>query len=383
LPKSFNDRAGVVMGNYDASAKNQVNIEIYNKGNPRLYYKVGGVGYSYVFKTDIRSDKYVHMAITIDGLTANLYLNGELVETVTLTKAFPTTTPLSFSVGADNRATNPQSFKGKIYSVSMFSDVRTLEEIQLDKIMVTSDSDNLLFTKFFVDAEQIEASGPWAGTNGVFVGDSITAGAQCDGKTYWELLAERLELGSVNGMGVGGSCISGTSSYGAENSPLIDRFGDIPEADLISIFMGTNDYGHDTPLGTIDDKTDVSFYGALNVIIPALLEKYPDATIVFITPMHRYGYGTNSGTGKAHTYDSVPNGAGHTLEDYANAIKAVCEKYSVDVIDLYELCDLDPSLDMTREQYMEDGLHPNALGHNYIANILEYWFTEIGNAKAE
>ena len=151
-------------------------------------------------------------------------------------------------------------------------------------------------------------------------------------------------------MGVGGSCISGTSNYGSEHSPLIDRFNDIPEADLISIFMGTNDYGHDTPLGTIDDQTDVSFYGALNVIVPALLEKHPNATIVFITPLHRYGYGTNTATGMAHTYDSAPNGAGHTLEDYVNAIKAVCEKYSVDVIDLYELCDLDPSLDITRER---------------------------------
>ncbi len=383
LSKTYKDRAGVIMGNYDGSAKNQVNIEIYTNGNPRLYYKVGGVGYSYVFKTDIRSDKYVHMAITIDGLSASLYLNGELVETIALSVAFPSTTPLSFSVGADNRATSPQSFKGKIYSASMFSDVRTAEEIKLDTIMVTSDADNLLFTKFFVDAEQIETTGPWTGTNGVFVGDSITYGTNCEGSTYWELLGEALGFENVTGLGVPGSCISGTSDYGANNSPLIDRYDEIPEADLISIFMGTNDYGHDTPLGTIDDETDVSFYGALNVIIPALLEKYPNSTIVFITPLHRYGFGINSATGETYTYDTELNGAGHTLEDYVNAIKEVCEKYSVDVIDLYELSDLDPSIDTTRELYMEDGLHLNSAGHKYIANILEFWFNEIGNAKAE
>ena len=383
LPKSFKDRAGVVMGNYDASPSNQINIEIYNNGAPRLYYKVGNVGYSYVFKTDIRSDKAVHIAITVDQLTAKLYVNGVFTESVTLTAAFPTTTPLSFVVGADNRATNPQTFKGVIYSASMFSDVRTDEEIKLDTIMVASDSDNLLFSEFFVNAEQVESTGPWAGTTGVFIGDSITAGTGCDGKTYWEILGEALELETTIGMGVAGSCISETSNYGSNHSPLINRLDKIPAADLITVFMGTNDYGHDTPLGTINDMTDVSFYGALNVIIPALLEKNPDATIVFITPLHRYGYGTNSTTGEAHTYDSIPNGAGYTLEDYVNAIKEVCEKYSIDVIDLYELSDLDPSIELTREQYMEDGLHLNANGHNYISQILEYWLNEIGNAKAE
>ena len=73
----------------------------------------------------------------------------------------------------------------------------------------------------------------------------------------------------------------------------------------ITIFMGTNDYGYDTVLGSINDSSDISFYGALNVIIPALKAKYPNAKIVFVTPIHRYGYGINS--------------AGHRLiADYLN-----------------------------------------------------------------
>ncbi|MBO5287170.1 MAG: hypothetical protein J6B34_03515 [Clostridia bacterium] len=383
LSPTFNDRAGVVMGNYDAGTSNQVNIEIYNKGTPRLYYKVGYVGYSYVFKTDIRSDKLTHIAITVDGLNAHLYVNGEWAETVALTVAFPGTSPLPFCIGADNRAKSPQLFAGTIYSAAMFADVRTAEEIKNDAIMVSSNADNLLFNKFFLDAEDAEIKGIWNGSSAVFVGDSITYGAGCDGDTYWEILRDSLGLSSATGMGVGGSCISQTSNYGSNHNPLVNRFDTIPEADLISIFMGTNDYGHDTPLGTIDDTTDVSFYGALNVIIPQLLEKNPDATIVFITPLHRYGYGTNNGTGQPHTYDSVPNGAGHTLEEYANAIVEVCGKYGVHVIDLFNLCDLDPSIELTREMYMEDGLHPNAIGHKYIATILEHWFVEIGKSVAE
>ena len=78
-------------------------------------------------------------------------------------------------------------------------------------------------------------------------------------------------------MGVGGSCVSAKSDYGTGNSPLINRYTSIPESDIITIYMGTNDYGHETPMGTIDDMTDISFYGALNVIISGIQKAHPNA----------------------------------------------------------------------------------------------------------
>jgi len=375
LSPNFNDRGGVVAGNYDGTANGRMNIEIYTNGNPRLWYKIGGKGYSYLFDVDIRSNEAVHLALTIDGLTASLYVNGELADTVTLTVEVPFDGS-NFYIGTDQRIT-AQSFKGEIYSAGIFSDVRTPEEIAHDMIMITSDAHALLFYEYFVASEGIQAKGPWADKNAIFVGDSITAGTGCEGDTYWQLLQELLELKSATAMGVPESCISSTSDYGNNNDPLANRYSDIPEADLITIFMGTNDYGHDTPIGTINDEGDVSFYGALNTIIPELLAKYPDAKIVFITPIHRYGFGTNSATGETHTFDSVPNGAGHTLEDYANAIKAACDKYGIDVIDLYNELDIDPSAEETREYYMTDGLHPTTAGHRQIAELLEHALIEL------
>ena len=78
---------------------------------------------------------------------------------------------------------------------------------------------------------------PWEGRSAVFVGDSITAGAGTT-KKYFEYLSQMLELGSVTGMGIGGSCISSGSDYGNNNTPLIKRYKNIPSADLIQIFMG-------------------------------------------------------------------------------------------------------------------------------------------------
>ena len=216
----------------------------------------------------------------------------------------------------------------------------------------------------------------WEGRSAVFVGDSITAGTGTD-KIYYEYLREELELGSVTAMGVAGSCISAASDYGQGNQPLINRYQSIPAADLVLVFMGTNDYGHETPLGTEDDTGDGTFYGALNVIIPALVAKHTSSKIVFVTPMHRYGFGTSKILGTQFTYDNIPNGAGATLGDYVNALKTVCASNSVTVIDLYSECTLDPSDAAVREDYMPDGLHPNAAGHEMIAGIIKKHIRDI------
>lgn len=208
-----------------------------------------------------------------------------------------------------------------------------------------------------------EAISSWKGKSAVFVGDSITAGAGIT-KKYWQLLDDYLQLGTVTDMGIGGSCISVTSNYGTQYNPLATRYNSIPQADLIQIFMGTNDYGHDTPLGTIDDASDISFYGALNVIIKGLQTKYPTSRIVFVTPLHRYG-------ANGLTYDYTQNGAGKTLKDYVDAIKQTCERYSVPVIDLFNISGINPAIPDMKSTYMPDGIHPNDAGHELIANLMQ------------
>ncbi|MBQ4547402.1 MAG: hypothetical protein IJA17_09650 [Oscillospiraceae bacterium] len=223
----------------------------------------------------------------------------------------------------------------------------------------------------FSETETVEtAENPWEGKSAVFVGDSITAGSGTT-KKYYEYLDEALGFGSVTGMGVGGSCFSLYSDYGTKNQPLMSRYQNIPSADLIVVFMGTNDYGHETPLGTIDDTKDGTFYGALNVIIPALVAKHTASKIVFATPIHRYGAGTSGILGTKFTYDNIPNGVGATLEDYADAIKEVCEENDVTVIDLFTECPIDPTDAEVREEFIPDGIHPNAAGHEVLAEIME------------
>lgn len=215
----------------------------------------------------------------------------------------------------------------------------------------------------------MEGTSGWKDASVVFVGDSITAGSGTS-KTYHAYIGEMGVFQSVTEMGVPGSCISAKSDYGYSNSPLISRYSSIPDSDLIVVFMGTNDYGHETPLGSSSDTTDISFYGALNVVISGIQMQHPDSQLVFVTPLHRYGFGTSKITGAKFTFDSDPNGRGHALADYVAAIKAVCARYSVPVIDLFNQCPINPSNSADKAAYFPDGLHPNAEGHEIIAELI-------------
>ena len=207
----------------------------------------------------------------------------------------------------------------------------------------------------------------WSNASAVFVGDSITAASEHTEKFYYEYLNDILNFGSVAKDATAGSCISATSDYVNNNRPLIGRYQSIPNGDLIVIFMGTNDFGHATPLGTIADTTDISFYGALNVIIPGIKAAHPNSQIVMVTPLHR----VKESTGMTSASDSVPNKNGATLADYVNAIKAICDKYDLYVIDLFNVAELDPRDEAVKTMYFQDdALHPKTAGHEKIAEIL-------------
>ena len=129
-------RAGVIMGNYSDNV-DTICFEIHENGNPRIYFKENGVLTDYRFPIDIRSDEYVHLAITVDTATktATCYVNGEPKATKTndALANYATYTPAySYMIGGDCRGGNGQYFKGKIKNVALYSDLRTESEIKSD-----------------------------------------------------------------------------------------------------------------------------------------------------------------------------------------------------------------------------------------------------------
>ncbi|MBQ1225810.1 MAG: SGNH/GDSL hydrolase family protein, partial [Clostridia bacterium] len=136
-----------------------------------------------------------------------------------------------------------------------------------------------------------------------------------------------------------------------------------PDADIIVVFGGTNDFGHgDAPLGTMADRTPETFYGACHALCQKLIEKFPEALIVFMTPLHRLEEDNINGDGS-----KVPMG---NLKVYINILKEVLEFYSIPTLDLWACSGIQPKVDVLKEKYCPDGLHPNDAGHKLIADRL-------------
>ena len=203
-----------------------------------------------------------------------------------------------------------------------------------------------------------------------FLGDSITEGACLEdwNNVYWMRLGR--ETGAtVRGYGIGGTRIAprlnperpGEEGFGQYFGSRVA--GMDPDADIVVVWGGTNDFGHgDVPLGTIDDRDNTTFYGALHTLYRDLWEKYPTATIVVMTPLHRVG--------EHDALNEHGNPAIAPFKVIRDTIIEVAAYYSFPVLDLYAVSGLNPELPVIKETYMPDGLHPNDAGHERIASRL-------------
>ena len=204
----------------------------------------------------------------------------------------------------------------------------------------------------------------------LFLGDSITEGAcLTDWQNVYWLRVGRETGATGRGYGIGGTRIAPRirperpgeerfSQHFASRVPDMD-----PDADIVVVWGGTNDFGHgDVPLGTIEDRDETTFYGALHTLFRTLWEKYPTATIVAMTPLHRTG---EHDTINEHGYPVIA-----PFKRIAETIQEVAAYYSFPVLDLYAVSNLNPELPVVRETFMPDGLHPNDAGHERIASRL-------------
>lgn len=204
-----------------------------------------------------------------------------------------------------------------------------------------------------------------------FLGDSITegCGASSPDKCFVSLMKEYNNLAEARNYGKGGTRIARQSEIKNPDEPhdqdFIKRMWDMdPDADIIVVFGGTNDYAHgQAPLGTPNDTDIYTFYGAVHHLCYMLTKTYPEKTIVFVTPLHRFNE-FGEGTWKPDGVEQRP------LKEYVYAIKEVCQRFSVPVCDLYSQGLLHGNIPSWCKIYMPDGLHPNDKGYEILARRL-------------
>ena len=208
-----------------------------------------------------------------------------------------------------------------------------------------------------------------------FLGDSITVGVGTTAadKVYWKLL-EQATGANCFGYGISGTRIA---KQHVPSTPTTDRYFAtridemIPDADVVVVFGGINDYDHgDAPFGTHQDPTDDTFCGAVHLLMERLIARYPEATVMFMTPLHF----VNEDEVTFSYYGSRRCG---NLQMYVDAIIDAGAYYGIPVLDLYRTSGIQPRVEILREKFMPDGLHPNDAGHARIASRLQGFLTSL------
>lgn len=207
----------------------------------------------------------------------------------------------------------------------------------------------------------------------VVFGDSMAYGYTIPESVWTKLLAEKhgmiLTNFAQNGTTItrktttmSGATFLDTDSVHAK---VMNNLNNPVEADYIIVFGGTNDIARNDqcPLGTIDDATSQTFYGALNAICQRLIQTYPSGNICFITPYIR-----NAGLATTEI-----------CKQYVTAIHEVCEKFGgIPVFDNT----VNGALDFSNSYQvnaltMKDSYHLNEDGHKRAMHKYEVFLQGI------
>lgn len=205
-----------------------------------------------------------------------------------------------------------------------------------------------------------------------FLGDSITegVGASSPEKVYHQVLLRKHGLAVARNYGISGTRYArqinptvGAPSFDLDFCQRCVTMDD--DADIVVVFGGTNDFGHgDAPLGTSEDRTPDTFWGACHYLYSHLIEKYPASLIVVMTPLHRLNEHLTNGDSQQKKYHYGD------LKAYVDIMRTVAEYYGIPVLDLFANSCIQPQIEASRVRYTIDGLHPNDVGNEYIADRL-------------
>ena len=192
------------------------------------------------------------------------------------------------------------------------------------------------------------------------LGDSITQAVNLDTLDHYQELAwphilkEALGAREVVNLGIGGSSIG---RYWAD--AFVDRYTEIPEdTDLIFVMGGTNDgfCASFVEFGNPVDRAPRTFWGDLDELMDGLKEDYPEAEVIFLTPL------PNS----LHDYLKAERKYLMPQEEFSDVIITLAEEHDMEVFDLYNSNILDGHDKDNILHLMPDGVHPNAEGYRIL-----------------
>ena len=243
-------------------------------------------------------------------------------------------------------------------TISTTTDVVDVTITTNGTLYVNSYNHRLLEIAKYTDVRDLKSNNPIYNKSIYFFGDSITESHNSWANTFEIRLRNKMTTENCN-WGVSGSQYCVNSSSTTENNINLKVKSITSSYDYCILSGGANDIGRNNTLGSLtsayDSELDTStFYGALEDTMRWLLKNQLNCKIGYvITPRLR----------------------NHTQQDsYVNAIKQVCEKYSIPYLDLCNAGGLTSVYDeITAECYLttSDYYHPNLKGYKLLNNKVE------------
>lgn len=198
-------------------------------------------------------------------------------------------------------------------------------------------------------------------------GDSIAYGAGAGGVSYVDLLATKYNM-TLDKQAVSG----GTMAYVANKHCIANSVvSHYDGQDFVILDGGFNDLGSSVPIGALPTSVEqpltpspdtATFIGALQVAFQHIMNTNPTAKIWFLIP-HRIN----------KSYTKTTGTLGLTFQDYVDAIRLVCNRYGVEILDVYDNVNFNTYLDIYKPYTSNsDMVHPTLDGYqNFYMPYIE------------
>lgn len=191
------------------------------------------------------------------------------------------------------------------------------------------------------------------------------------GRNAWWLDADGDDISRVN-FTTGATDFTAVAPASAAYVTVCFKYEEIqPEECTVYMSKAVSADGSSTSTGKSTDEPCETFYDGLHKMCKQLVATYKNKDIIICSPIKRRQYiGLSNGTWDC-CYPEDTNHEGKTIKDYCDAIKKVCEYYSIPFIDLYTLSGLNPHVDLNMFADTDGkGAHPSIEGHKRIASVI-------------
>lgn len=229
-----------------------------------------------------------------------------------------------------------------------------------------------------------ERVSPLAGKRVLVLGDSISADYYANYKKWVTVLMEE------------GFFSADTTNDSIHATGFVARYtGDDPNAendfisrvtaltdkssyDLIIVFGGINDYIQNVEMGETGGDIGTYFKPAVDYFFRYLLQNFPNAQVVVLSPLRTYNIWRNKAGGSQET--------GHYQTEYADYIRQVAESLNLPVLNLTEESGFCPYEEEFREKWTlipsgytrPDGVHPNEdYQEQFLAPMIKEFLSQL------